>query len=58
MTNNLSEVLLRFRKHKVAMVADIKCMFHQVNVSPEDEMHYASCGGKTEDWKMTRRCTE
>ena len=36
MTNNLSGVLLRFREHKVAMVADIKCMFHQVKVSPED----------------------
>ena len=36
MTNNLSRVLLRFRELKVAMVADIKCMFHQVKVSSED----------------------
>ncbi|XP_033105089.1 uncharacterized protein LOC117107502 [Anneissia japonica] len=35
-TNNLVGVLTRFRQDKVALVADIQSMFHQVKVSPED----------------------
>ena len=34
--NKLVGVLLRFRRFKIAMVADIKSMFHQVRVSPSD----------------------
>ena len=35
-TNNLVGVLIRFREHPVALVADIEGMFHQVRVSPDD----------------------
>ena len=34
--NNLAGVLLRFRKEPVAVIADIKLMFHQCFVQPED----------------------
>ena len=34
--NSLVGVLLRFRKEKIAMVSDIKAMFHQVRVDPKD----------------------
>ncbi|XP_070566927.1 uncharacterized protein [Ptychodera flava] len=36
MTNSLIGVLLRFRQDPVALVADIKQMFHQVRVDPSD----------------------
>ena len=36
MTNGLVGVLIRFRQEPVAMVADIKGMFHQFRVAPED----------------------
>lgn len=32
----LISVLLRFRQHRVAISGDIKCMFHQVRLLPED----------------------
>ena len=35
--NNLAGVLIRFRKEPVALVADIKLMFHQCFVLPEDQ---------------------
>ena len=35
-TNSLVGVLLRFRQERVAVMADIEKMFHQVNVTPED----------------------
>ena len=34
LTNNLVGVLLRFREHPVALMADIEAMFHQVRVPP------------------------
>ena len=34
--NNLTGVLLRFRQERVALVADVEQMFHQVIVKPED----------------------
>ena len=36
-TNTLLGVLFRFRPHSVALVADIRNMFHQVNVDPIDQ---------------------
>ena len=35
-TNKLIGVLMRFRQEKVALVADVEGMFHQVRVSPRD----------------------
>ena len=35
--NNLAGVLLRFRKEPVAVIGDIKLMFHQCFVLPEDQ---------------------
>ncbi len=35
-TNKLVGVLMRFRQERVALVADIEGMFHQVRVSPRD----------------------
>ncbi|XP_068739567.1 uncharacterized protein [Montipora capricornis] len=35
-TNSLVGVLLRFREERVALMADIEKMFHQVRVKPED----------------------
>ena len=32
--NNLVGVLIRFRKNKIALVADVEAMFHQVRVEP------------------------
>ena len=34
--NSLMGVLLRFRNHNIAIVADIEAMFHQVRVEPSD----------------------
>lgn len=34
---SLLRVLLRFRQHRVAMSGDIKGMFHQVRLLPEDK---------------------
>ena len=36
LTNSIVGVLTRFRQEKVALVADIEAMFHQVRVSPDD----------------------
>ncbi|XP_033100194.1 uncharacterized protein LOC117103698 [Anneissia japonica] len=36
MTSNLVQVLLRFRQERIALVADVESMFHQVQVRPED----------------------
>ena len=36
LVNSIVGVLLRFRKHPVAVVADIEAMFHQVRVAPHD----------------------
>ena len=35
-TNSLLGILLRFRRYPIALVADIKGMFNQVKVPPED----------------------
>ena len=34
--NKLIGILLRFREHPIAIMADVESMFHQVKVSPED----------------------
>lgn len=34
--NNLAGVLIRFRQEKVALIADVQAMFHQVRVTPDD----------------------
>ncbi|XP_041455129.1 uncharacterized protein LOC121407938 [Lytechinus variegatus] len=36
LTNKLIGVLLRFRQERIAIIADIEAMFHQVRVPPED----------------------
>ena len=36
LVNSLVGVLLRFRKHKIAVTADIEGMFHQVKLKPSD----------------------
>ena len=36
LTNNLIGVLLRFREHEVAVMADVEAMFHQVQVPVGD----------------------
>ena len=36
-TNTLLGVLFRFRPHAVALVGDIRSMFHQINVDPIDQ---------------------
>ena len=36
LTSNLVGVLIRFRKHPVAVIADIRSMFHQVRVKAQD----------------------
>ena len=37
LTNTLVGVLVRFREKRVTLVADVKSMFHQVKVEPEDK---------------------
>ena len=37
LVNSLVGVLTRFRKNKVALVADVKAMFHQIKVDPRDQ---------------------
>ena len=36
MSNSAVGVLMRFREEKVALSADIECMFHQIRVAPDD----------------------
>jgi hypothetical protein len=36
LTNRLLGVLLRFRQHEIAIVADIRVMFHQVRLNQAD----------------------
>ena len=38
-TNNLLGVLMRFRKHPIAMMSDIESMFNQVRVTPADRKY-------------------
>ena len=37
LTNSIVGVLMRFREERVALLADIECMFHQVRVPPDDQ---------------------
>ena len=37
LANSLVGVLTRFRKNKVALVADVKAMFHQIKVDPRNQ---------------------
>ena len=37
LANSLVGVLTRFRKNKVALVADVKAMFRQIKVHPRDQ---------------------
>ena len=37
LANSLVGFLTRFRKNKVALVADVKAMFHQIKVDPGDQ---------------------
>ena len=36
LTNNLPNILLRFREYPIVLVADIEGMFNQVKVPPDD----------------------
>ena len=36
LTNNIVDVLLKFRQHEVALMSDIESMFYQVKVPPQD----------------------
>ena len=36
LTNSIVGVLMRFREERVALSADIECMFHQIRVAPDD----------------------
>ena len=45
--NNLVGILLRFRKGRYCMMADIEKMFHQVLVREQDEKHCDLCGAQT-----------
>ena len=40
MMNNLAGVLIRFRREQVAVVADIQAMFHQCQVTTEDQRYF------------------
>ena len=44
LTNKLVRVLVRFRRERVAFMADIESMFLQVHVTVE--ICYTSCGGR------------
>ena len=37
LTNSIVGVLMRFREERVALLAGIECMFHQVRVPPDDQ---------------------
>ena len=37
LTNSIVGVLMRFREERVALLADIECMSHQVRVPPDDQ---------------------
>ena len=37
LTNSIVGVLMRLCEERVALLADIECMFHQVRVPPEDQ---------------------
>ena len=45
-TNSLVGVLLRFREERVALMADIEKMFHQVRVNQKTVRHCNSCGAQ------------
>ena len=43
--NNLSGVLIRFRKERVVVIGDIKLLFHHVLFSQRTQNFFASCCG-------------
>jgi hypothetical protein len=60
LTNSLVGVLLRFRQERIAIVADITAMFHQVKVPPKDSdslrflwWDYKDLEGTPEEYQMT-----
>ena len=40
LTNSIIGVLMRFREEHAALSADIKCMFHQIRVAPDDRVPF------------------
>ena len=60
LTNKLTGVLLRFRQERIAMIADVEAMFHQVRVPPEDRdvlrFLWWSDGDMTQEPKTYRMC--
>ena len=40
LTNSIVGVLMRFREERVALLADIECMFHQVRVPPDYQVAF------------------
>ncbi|XP_054266241.1 uncharacterized protein LOC128988686 [Macrosteles quadrilineatus] len=55
--NNLTEILFKFRKHKIAIAADIEEMFLRIKVRREDQdalrfLWRGEESGRVEDWCM------
>ena len=48
LTNQLVDVLRRFREEQVAFIADAEAMFHQVRVPKDQRSLLRFCGGRME----------